>query len=289
MPSETPKNGQTISYDSLQNKWIYVNGNEPLSFYNTYYGNFAGEKSKDAVKNAAFGNSALQSNRSAIGNTAVGYNTMQSYDSNVIANNTAVGVNACCNLTTGIDNVAIGSDSLCHLSTGSFNIGIGSNAGESYTADNKYNIIIGRDIGDPQDNGVMRLGSTENTTKTIVQGVYNNNLTNGTVVQVKNDGTFGIVPSSKKYKDNITDAKQYDVSKLRVCNYVYKHDEYKVEQVGLIAEEVDEVYPELVGHDAFGRPNTVELLKLVPILLQRIQVLEFKFDQQQKKRQQKKD
>ena len=295
MPAEKPKDGQTILYDSLQSKWIYVDGNKPLSFYNTYYGNCAGEQSKDAVKNAAFGNCTLQSNRSAIGNTAVGYNAMQSYDSNVVANNTAIGVNSCSTLITGIENVAIGSDSLSRLSTGSFNIGIGSNAGDSYTTDNKYNIVIGRDIGNPQDNGVMRLGNPENTATTIIQGVDNKNLTSGTFVQVTNDGTFGILPSSKRYKEDITDAKQYDISKLRVCNYVYKHDEHKVQQVGLIAEEVDEIYPELVGHDAFGRPNTVELLKLVPILLQRIQLLESKCEQQQqqfeqqKKRQQKKD
>jgi Chaperone of endosialidase len=286
MSTETPKNGQTIVYDSLQKRWIYVDGNKPLSFYNTYYGNLAGEQSKDAAQNSAFGNSALESNRSAIGNTAVGYNAMQNYDSNVVSNNTSIGVNSCCSLTTGIENVAIGSDSLCHLSTGSFNIGIGSNAGQSYTADNRNNIILGRDIGNPDDNGVMRLGSPGNTTKTIMQGVYNNNIVSGTYVQVKNDGTIGVLPSSRRYKENITDAKQYDVSKLRVCNYNYKHDELKIEQVGLIAEEVDSIYPELVGHDSSGRPNTVELMKLIPILLQRIQILESNFE---KKRQQKKD
>ena len=205
---------------------------------------------------------------------------MQRYDSNTVANNTAIGVNSCCELTTGVENVAIGSDSLCHLSTGSNNIAIGSNAGESYTGDNKNNIIIGRDIGEPNDNGVMRLGNLQQTTKTVVQGIYNNMILNGTNVQIHNDGTLGILPSSERYKENITDAKQYDISKLRVCNYNYKNDESKVEQVGLIAEEVYAVYPELVGYDSCGKPNTVELIKPIPILLQRIQLLEM---QQQRK------
>jgi hypothetical protein len=45
-------------------------------------------------------------------------------------------------------------------------------------------------------------------------------------------------------------------------------------QFGLIAEEVAEVFPELVVYDARGRPETVKYHLLVPLLLNEMQRLE---------------
>jgi hypothetical protein len=44
-----------------------------------------------------------------------------------------------------------------------------------------------------------------------------------------------------------------------------------IEQVGLIAEEVEEQIPELVVRDDDGLIQTVKYLDLIPILLQKIQ------------------
>ena len=44
--------------------------------------------------------------------------------------------------------------------------------------------------------------------------------------------------------------------------------------MGFIAEEVEQVIPELVEYDNEQKPHAVNLLQLIPILVQRIQLLE---------------
>jgi hypothetical protein len=45
-------------------------------------------------------------------------------------------------------------------------------------------------------------------------------------------------------------------------------------EIGLIAEEVEELYPELVAYDENNLPYTVKYMDLIPILLQKLQLLE---------------
>lgn len=290
LSSDIPKDGQRLAYSSSNNQWIYVDGTsqftnsqtsssstivEPLNYYNTFYGSQAGQSETIGVQNTGIGNSVLQSNTTSSGNTAVGYNSMQAYNSTTVSKNTAIGLETCSKLTNGVQNTCIGADSLSNLTSGDSNIAIGSYAGQTYT-NNKNNIILGRDVGHADDDGVMRLGTPgyDGTTKTIIQGVYGNILSSGVPVQIQNDGTIGIIPCSTRYKENIVEAIPYDISRLKVYTYNYKSDPVKRLHVGLIAEEVDEIYPELVGYDSFGLPNSIDLLKLVPILLHKIQEIE---------------
>ena len=71
-------------------------------------------------------------------------------------------------------------------------------------------------------------------------------------------------------KENIIDAKNYDISKFRVVNFNYKDDPDNI-QVGLIAEEVAEIYPELIAYDENNMPYTVKYMDLISILLQKVQ------------------
>jgi hypothetical protein len=62
--------------------------------------------------------------------------------------------------------------------------------------------------------------------------------------------------------------------RLRPVTYRYKEayqDGSKPIQYGLIAEEVAEVYPELVAHDQDGKIETVQYYKLDAMLLNEIQ------------------
>ncbi|HNS46158.1 MAG TPA: tail fiber domain-containing protein, partial [Bacteroidales bacterium] len=58
---------------------------------------------------------------------------------------------------------------------------------------------------------------------------------------------------------------------LRPVNFTYKTDENHLPQVGLIAEEVEQVKPEFVSYDNEGRPETVSYSALISPLLKAVQ------------------
>lgn len=74
--------------------------------------------------------------------------------------NNAVGCASLGLLTSGSSNQAIGFGALGQLVDGNYNIAIGESTGNSYTASESDNILMGYNVGDPGDNGVIRIGST---------------------------------------------------------------------------------------------------------------------------------
>jgi hypothetical protein len=97
---------------------------------------------------------------------------------------------------------------------------------------------------------------------------------------LKGTGTLGIClgTSSARYKDRIVDLQDglNQIDELRSVNFHYKpdmgHDPAKM-QYGFIAEDVYKVLPGLVDVDDQGRPNTVDILGMVPILVKAVQQL----------------
>src|SRR5438093_186001 len=82
--------------------------------------------------------------------------------------------------------------------------------------------------------------------------------------------------SSRRFKDDIQtiDAVSNKLLQLRPVSFRYKQaadDGTKPLQYGLIAEEVAEVYPELVQHDQDGNIYTVSYNLLTPLLLSELQ------------------
>ncbi len=63
------------------------------------------------------------------------------------------------------------------------------------------------------------------------------------------------------------------LAKLRVVNFNYIEAPER-QEIGLIAEEVADIYPELIAYDVEQVPYTVRYKDLIPILLQKIQQLE---------------
>ena len=82
--------------------------------------------------------------------------------------------------------------------------------------------------------------------------------------------------SSARYKDNIRDSVYglSDVLKMRSAMFEYKEDNRT--DVGLIAEELYTIIPELVGIDKSGRPDSVSYDRLVSVLIKSIQELSAK-------------
>ena len=78
--------------------------------------------------------------------------------------------------------------------------------------------------------------------------------------------------SSARYKDNIRDS-TYGLSaamQLQSRMFEYKEDNQRTD-VGFIAEEVNEVIPELVVIDSEGRPDAVNYDRMTSVLLKAIQ------------------
>jgi hypothetical protein len=68
--------------------------------------------------------------------------------------------------------------------------------------------------------------------------------------------------------------------KLHPVTFIYKSDPQGVKQYGLVAEEVEQVYPELVVHDDAGRVETVRYSMLTSMLLNELQKQNRKNEQQ---------
>jgi phage shock protein A len=70
------------------------------------------------------------------------------------------------------------------------------------------------------------------------------------------------------------------LNQLRPVTFHYRSDPKSVQQYGLIAEEVDKVYPELVIRDDKGEIQGVRYEELAPMLLSETQKLQQTIDTQ---------
>ena len=226
--------------------------------------------------NTATGSSALFSNTIGGGNTATGIGAL--YSNTIGHGNTATGGGALDQNITGRFNTAVGSQSL-QQSTGNQNIAVGWGAGGELVSGNK-NIYLGHS-GVRNESKTLRLGSVQTTT--FIAGVATTPVS-GTNVTIDANGQLGTLLSSARYKRDIDlmGARSDGLLKLRPVTFVYKQDEQGVRQYGLIAEEVETVYPELVTHTATGEVQGVRYQELIPLLLNEVQRQQQAMERQQR-------
>jgi hypothetical protein len=96
----------------------------------------------------------------------------------------------------------------------------------------------------------------------------------------KGSGAVGIClgTSSARFKHDISPLRPglAQIMALQPVSYRYNKgygDDGARELYGFTAEQVADVLPELVGHDAEGRPNSVDWAGIVPVLVKAIQEL----------------
>jgi hypothetical protein len=82
--------------------------------------------------------------------------------------------------------------------------------------------------------------------------------------------------SSRRFKEQIADMgdSSSKLFQLRPVTFFYKpqyDDGSHLLQYGLIAEEVAQLYPEMVGYDKDGQPSSVRYQLLAPMLLNELQ------------------
>ena len=103
---------------------------------------------------------------------------------------------------------------------------------------------------------------------------------------VNNSGQLGVAGSSIRFKDEVRDMGEASsgLLRLRPVTFFYKQSEQsgpRQLQYGLIAEEVAEVYPELVEYSETGEPFTVRYHLLGSMLLNEVQKQDHQIHQQQ--------
>jgi hypothetical protein len=232
-------------------------------FSNTASGASALLNNTTGLYNTAQGAYSLLHNTTGSNNNATGFQAIQSNTTG--KNNVALGSSALYANTAGSNNVAIGNDSLSFIK-GNNNIALGTYAGR-LTPAGSSNIYIGSQGSKASESKVIRIGKAQ--TKTFIAGIAGVPLSGATVV-VRAGGQLGIVASSARYKQDIRglgDGASAKLAQLRPVSYRYK-SEPGVAHYGVIAEEVDRVMPELVVRDDAGRPESVQYLEIVPLLLQ---------------------
>lgn len=200
-------------------------------------------------------------------NTFVGENA-GNFTTSGTGQNSALGGSALIANTTGNNNTACGYNALSVCTTGSSNIALGSGAGGTLTTGSN-NIYIGTNAGTASESGMVRIGGASQTACFIPTiGTVTLSLSATAVLIDSSTGKLGILVSSEKFKDNIIDMD--DISRgilsLRPVTFTYKDDQSKTQQFGLIAEEVDKVFPAIVLYDENGEPKSVQY-HVLPVLL----------------------
>ncbi len=251
----------------------------------------------------AVGAYALQNDNHPDGITAIGDRAMQSATAEVMDDtavgtealmrdttgnfNTALGSGSMAFNTTGGENTAVGDSALYENTTGTYNIAIGERAGFNVAATNSNNIHIGTE-GASGDNNTIRIGGNtslgDNSTQSqfFASGIYGTNVS-GSAVYVTSNGQLGVQSSSRRYKQDIRDMGDTTavLMGLRPVEFRYKAEGAAgPEHYGLIAEEVAEVAPELVGRGQDGQIDSVHYEKVNAMLLNQMQTQQRQIEEQ---------
>ena len=171
---------------------------------------------------------------------------------------------------TGSSNTAAGAGSMSSTTSGSNNIAIGAGAGSALTTGNN-NICIGTS-GITAEANTIRLGNNGTQTATFIAGVRNATMGTSDAVTVLIDsaGQLGTISSSKRFKSNVSALNITDISsriqQIEPVSFHYNSDESQTKQFGLIAEQVESIFPELIIHDKDKQPLTIQY-HLMPALL----------------------
>ena len=305
--------GVAIGYNAKAPAAEYV----PLSG-NIAIGYNAMKNSSNSYSNIGIGTEALR-DTSGSSNTAVGYRALLNNSRGT--DNTAIGILALRDNTTGSNNTAIGEYACSNVTTGSYKTCVGYNAGPSGgnaavgqgtektvflgDADTTVyipgNLVVGKrafigaSLG---DSGTKRNCLFYNTERGW-HGVYGykgsgdrdswgfdmNDMING---RMWDDFRLGftlknyISDRRLKYVGKDNNDGLAKIKQLKVFNYVYKKDTTKTPHVGVIAQDLQKVFPNAVqkGKDGF---LTIRMEDMFYAVINAIKELDAKYQAQEKR------
>jgi len=227
---------------------------------NTAVGAQALEENTTGSVNTAVGREALEDNTTGNSNTAVGYKALETTTTG--SSNTAVGLRVLEANTTGFSNTAVGREALADNTTGTNNTVVGYQASETTTTGSR-NTVLGYSCdpsaADGNDQVVVGYNLTGKGDDTAFIGG-----TNGAYNE-KNVTTWETT-SDRRIKKNIADNNDglNVLSQVRVRNFEYRAPDEITElpshasveqdgtQIGVIAQELQQVLPECVSENSTG-------------------------------------
>ena len=165
--------------------------------------------------------------------------------------------------TIGHDNSFYGYGAGTNNTTGNSNVYIANPGPPSGNESNTIRI------------GQQGSGNLEQNTAYIA-GIYGATSAGGIPVYINSSGQLGTMTSSLRFKEqvhNMGDSTN-GLMKLRPVTFFYKPEYDKgprTLQYGLIAEEVADIYPDLVAYDDDGQPYTVRYQYITTMLLNEVQ------------------
>jgi endosialidase-like protein len=139
------------------------------------------------------------------------------------------------------------------------------------------NVYLANWGGTASESGRIRIGNPGTQTTAFVAGIRGVTTANANAIPVLIDsaGQLGTVSSSRNAKTDIRDMGDATtrILELRPVTFHYKQQQTLPDgrdvppEYGLVAEEVAEVFPDLVVYDERGAPFTVKYHELAPMLL----------------------
>ena len=130
--------------------------------------------------------------------------------------------------------------------------------------------------GVPAEADTIRIGVTQ--TRAFMAGIRGTTtgVADAISVLVDSNGQLGTVSSSARYKQDIADMRRASNAVLELRPVIFRYKEIFTDgsrplQYGLIAEEVAEVFPDLVVYNEAGEPETVKYRLLSVLLLNEVQ------------------
>jgi Chaperone of endosialidase len=222
--------------------------------------------------NTAVGVSALSSNTFGGGSTAVGYQALASQTGR--GGSTAIGSSALASQTDGEANTATGAAALesttgsrntangftaLRDSTGNDNTALGAGAGGNVTTASNV-ICIGAGVSGANVDNSCYIGN-----------IFGSTSVNGVGVLVNSNGRLGTMTSSARYKDEIKPMAKASEALFALTPVTFRYkkeiDSAGIQQLGLVAEDVEKVNPDLIVRDKEGKPYSVRYDQVNAMLL----------------------
>jgi len=253
--------------------------------FNIMIGGAAGSAMTGGIFNVMIGRFCGAYRTTGDRNVFIGSSTAEDFNGggNVVLGDRAAGAGVA---RTGSNNVILGNRTMENVN-GNNNVAIGPSAG--LTNGGSGNVFLGANAGRNETGSNLLYIDNTNTTTPLIWGNFATDQVriNGQLTITGNAFVNGgtAVTSDRRFKKNIRplESALSKTLKLRGVRYDWRRDEFpdmnfsEEEQLGFIAQEVEEEFPELVQERADGYKG-VDYSRLTPILVEAIKELKAEID-----------
>lgn len=263
--------------------------------YNLFMGHNSGISNSFGSSNIFIGYNTGKNNINGSSNTLIGYSAGENLGSGASGgnNNTFIGKLVGYDNVTGQNNVIIGNVAMRENEGGSNNVMIGYQAGRNnghpaFDPNAGGNIFIGYQAGYNEYLSNKLYIENSSSATPLIWGDFTEGqktvIINGDFTSTGKKGTL----SDGRYKKDLQPLKDVvdNINAIEGIFFSWKEEEYpdmvfgRGRQIGVIAQELEKVYPELVNETAIGY-KTVDYEKLSVILLEGVKQQQKEMDRMQ--------